>query len=49
MALHRNDEAAPLLRETYPLLVKSQGEQAMVTRRAREALAVLDAGRATSN
>jgi serine/threonine protein kinase/tetratricopeptide (TPR) repeat protein len=43
VAQNRRDEASPLLRESYPLLVRSQGEGALVTRRAREAIAMLDA------
>jgi hypothetical protein len=39
----RNDEAAQLLRESYPILLQVQGENAVITQRAREALAQLDA------
>jgi hypothetical protein len=43
MAQRRNDEAAQLLRESYPILLQVQGENAVITQRAREALAQLDA------
>jgi serine/threonine-protein kinase len=43
MAQRRNDEAAKLLRESYPILLQVQGENAVITQRAREALAQLDA------
>ena len=45
MAQRRPDEAAQLLRESYPILVQSQGENAVITQRAREAMAQLDARR----
>jgi eukaryotic-like serine/threonine-protein kinase len=45
MAQRRANEAAPLLRESYPILVQAQGENAVITQRAREAIAQLDAGR----
>jgi eukaryotic-like serine/threonine-protein kinase len=45
MAQRRNDEAAKLLRESYPILLQVQGENAVITQRAREALAQLDAAR----
>ena len=43
MAQRRTDEAAQLLRESYPILQQAQGENAVITQRAREALAQLDA------
>lgn len=43
MAQRRTDEAARLLRESYPILVQVQGENAVITQRAREAIAQLDA------
>jgi tetratricopeptide (TPR) repeat protein len=42
MTQRRKDEAAPLLRESYPILVQVQGENAVITQRAREAIAQLD-------
>ncbi len=48
MAQRRPDEAAQLLRESYPILVQSQGENAVITQRAREAMAQLDARRCRS-
>ena len=45
IAQRRPDEAAQLLRESYPILVQSQGENAVITQRAREAMAQLDATR----
>lgn len=42
----RNDEARPLLRESYPILVRAQGENAVITQRTREALAKLDGEKA---
>jgi eukaryotic-like serine/threonine-protein kinase len=45
MAQRRTNEAAPLLRESYPILLQAQGENAVITQRAREALAQLDAAR----
>jgi eukaryotic-like serine/threonine-protein kinase len=42
MAQRRKDEAAHLLRESYPILLRAQGENAVITQRAREALAQLD-------
>jgi tetratricopeptide (TPR) repeat protein len=45
MAQRRTDEAAQLLRDSYPILVQAQGENAVVTQRAREALAQLDTTR----
>jgi serine/threonine protein kinase/Tfp pilus assembly protein PilF len=42
MAQRRASEAAPLLRESYPILLQAQGENAVITQRAREALAQLD-------
>ena len=41
MAQRKPDEAAQLLRESYPILVQSQGENAVITRRAREAMSQL--------
>jgi eukaryotic-like serine/threonine-protein kinase len=46
MAQRRTAEAAALLRESYPILVQGQGEDAVITRRAREAIAQLDANQA---
>ncbi|HKR34787.1 MAG TPA: serine/threonine-protein kinase [Steroidobacteraceae bacterium] len=43
MAQRRTDEAAQLLRESYPILLQVQGENAVITQRAKEALAQLDA------
>jgi tetratricopeptide (TPR) repeat protein len=43
MAQRRNTEAAQLLRESYPILLQVQGENAVITQRAREAIAQLDA------
>ena len=43
MAQRRKDEATPLLRESYPILLQVQGENAVITQRAREAIAQLDA------
>ncbi len=43
MAQRRTDEAAQLLRESYPILQQAQGENAVITQRAREALAQLNA------
>jgi len=43
LAQQRSSDAAPLLRNSYPILVKTQGEEALITRRTREALALLDA------
>jgi hypothetical protein len=43
MAQRRTEEAARLLRESYPILLQVQGENAVITQRAREALAQLDA------
>jgi predicted negative regulator of RcsB-dependent stress response len=45
MAQRRPDEAAKLLRDSYPILVQAQGENAVITQRTREALAQLDARR----
>jgi hypothetical protein len=42
MAQDRRDEAAPLLRDSYPILAKTQGDDALITQRAREAIALLD-------
>lgn len=42
MAQRRTAEAAPLLRESYPILLQAQGENAVITQRARAALAQLD-------
>ena len=42
MAQRRTSEAAPLLRESYPILLQAQGENAVITQRTREALAQLD-------
>ncbi len=41
-AQRRVGEAEPLLRESYPVLVTTQGENATVTRQARELLAQID-------
>ena len=43
LAQHRIEEAAPLLRASYPVLAKAQGEDAVITKRTREAIASLDA------
>ena len=45
MAQRRSDEAAQLLRESYPILVQAQGEDAVITQRTRDALAQLGASR----
>ena len=45
MAQRRPDEAAKLLRESYPILVQAQGENAVITQRTRDAIAQLDARR----
>lgn len=42
LAQSRPDEAAPLLRNSYPILAKAQGEDAVITRKTKEALARLD-------
>ena len=42
MAQRRNDEAAQLLRESYPILLQVPSENAVITQRAREAIAQLD-------
>lgn len=42
LAQRRFEEAAPLLRESYPVLVRTHGENAVITRRARAALAQLE-------
>nr|WP_298718233.1 tetratricopeptide repeat protein [uncultured Steroidobacter sp.] len=41
LAQNRPAEAAPLLRESYPILAKAQGEDAAITQRTKEALALL--------
>lgn len=43
LAQHRTTEAAPLLRQSYPILAKAHGEDAVITKRTKEALAVLEA------
>jgi serine/threonine protein kinase/Tfp pilus assembly protein PilF len=43
IAQRRKDEAAKLLRESYPILLQSQGEDAVIVQRTREAIAQLDA------
>ena len=43
LAQKRSAAAAPLLRASYPILAKAQGEEAAITRRTKEALARLDA------
>lgn len=45
LAQDRRDEAAPLLRDSYPIIAKTQGNDALITQRAREAIAVLDGNR----
>jgi serine/threonine-protein kinase len=42
-AQHRPGEAVPLLRESYPILVKTQGKDAVVTRQVEQLLAQADA------
>lgn len=42
LAQSRAEEAAPLLRNSYPLLAKAQGEEAVITRRTKDALASLE-------
>ncbi len=44
LAQNRVEEAAPLLRTSYPILAKAQGEDAVITRKTREAIAGLEAG-----
>ncbi|MET0533195.1 MAG: serine/threonine-protein kinase [Steroidobacter sp.] len=43
LAQRRADEAAPLLRQSYPILAKAQGEDAVITKRTKEALAQVEA------
>lgn len=43
LAQKRLSAAAPLLRESYPILAKAQGEDAVITKRTKEALARLEA------
>jgi serine/threonine protein kinase/tetratricopeptide (TPR) repeat protein len=45
LAQERRDEAAPLLHESLPILATSQGMQAPITVRTREAIARLDGAR----
>jgi hypothetical protein len=45
LAQHRDREAAPLLRESLPILTKSQGARAPITLRTQEAIAQLSAAR----
>ena len=42
LAQSRAAEAAPLLRSSYPVLQKAQGDDAIITKRTREAIASLD-------
>jgi serine/threonine-protein kinase len=43
LAQNRASDAAPLLRASYPILAKAQGEDAVITKRTKEALASLGA------
>jgi serine/threonine protein kinase/tetratricopeptide (TPR) repeat protein len=45
LAQQRPEEAAPLLRSSYPTLAKAQGEDAVITRRTKEALDALEANK----
>jgi hypothetical protein len=45
LAQKRIDAATPLLRSSYPILAKAQGEDAVITQRTKEALARLDSGK----
>lgn len=42
LAQQRTTEAGLLLRDSYPVLVDTQGENALITRRAREAIELLE-------
>ena len=43
LAQKRAEEAAPLLRQSYPILAKANGEDALITKRTKEALATAEA------
>lgn len=48
LSQRRLAEAEPLLRESYPVLVGTQGENALISRRTREALDLLELQRSPS-
>ncbi|HEY0681585.1 MAG TPA: tetratricopeptide repeat protein [Steroidobacter sp.] len=45
LAQNRAAEASPLLRASYPILAKAQGEDAVITKRTKEALASVESAK----